>query len=141
MFYVCLSVTADLRKILCWFWAALLYCRPHEAKGPARPETRNRAPFHRKLPSKIAPLLQKYCYDCHGDGMDKGGVALDSYRDLTALLADRKTWGRVEENLRNHVMPPGRKRRSQRRPNAIGSQRGFRGTCFSVIVIAPIRAV
>ncbi|HEX5218093.1 MAG TPA: hypothetical protein VFZ59_00875, partial [Verrucomicrobiae bacterium] len=23
------------------------------------------------------PLFKQYCYDCHGDGMDKGNLALD----------------------------------------------------------------
>ena len=27
----------------------------------------------------VTPLLQKYCYECHGDGMDKAGLPLDSY--------------------------------------------------------------
>jgi hypothetical protein len=28
---------------------------------------------------KIEPLLQDYCYDCHGDGADKGDFVLDEY--------------------------------------------------------------
>jgi len=32
--------------------------------------------FHKQ----IEPLLKEYCYDCHGDGMNKGGVAWDGFK-------------------------------------------------------------
>lgn len=54
----------------------------------------------------VQPLLEKYCYDCHGEGMKKGGLALDVYADEAAILKDRTTWEHVLNNLRDHVMPP-----------------------------------
>ncbi|MBC7367308.1 MAG: hypothetical protein H7343_10955 [Undibacterium sp.] len=33
---------------------------------------------------EITPLLMKYCYDCHGDGVSKAGLALDSYESPRA---------------------------------------------------------
>ncbi|MFT7302048.1 MAG: hypothetical protein ACI8UZ_000884 [Akkermansiaceae bacterium] len=62
--------------------------------------------FHKK----IAPLLQDYCYDCHGDGADKGDFTLDEYRNTSALLDDRKVWLRIWENLRTEMMPPPKKK-------------------------------
>src|SRR5436190_9655668 len=58
----------------------------------------------------IKPLLVKYCYDCHGDGMKKGGLALDKFKDETAAIADRNTWEMVLENVHSHVMPPQKKK-------------------------------
>ncbi len=55
---------------------------------------------------QVAPVLQTYCYDCHGDGKHKGGVALDKYPDATAVLADRKTWETVLHHVRSREMPP-----------------------------------
>jgi len=50
----------------------------------------------------VKPLLQDYCYKCHGNGKKKGGLALDA----VATLQDQKTWGHVLENLRTGEMPP-----------------------------------
>jgi mono/diheme cytochrome c family protein len=59
--------------------------------------------------AKVLPLLKTYCYDCHGDGADKGGVSLDSFTNFTALTADRKLWLGVWQNLETQMMPPAKK--------------------------------
>ena len=41
---------------------------------------------------EIKPLLQDYCYDCHGDGSSKGDLAMDDFQDLTAHLNDLGHW-------------------------------------------------
>jgi mono/diheme cytochrome c family protein len=55
---------------------------------------------------KVKPLLEQYCYGCHGNGKHKGDLALDDYKDLAAVLKDRKRWALVMKNLENHEMPP-----------------------------------
>src|SRR5579872_2889284 len=30
-------------------------------------------------PAQVQKILTTYCYDCHGDGMEKGKVAFDSF--------------------------------------------------------------
>ena len=55
---------------------------------------------------EIKPLLVNYCFDCHGDGMDKGGVSLDSFASNEEMLADRAIWLRVLKNTRADIMPP-----------------------------------
>lgn len=57
----------------------------------------------------ILPLLQEYCFDCHGDGSDNGGLAFDSYQNLVTLIADRKLWKKVDQFTGSHVMPPVKK--------------------------------
>ncbi|MDZ4695905.1 MAG: hypothetical protein SGI86_12220 [Deltaproteobacteria bacterium] len=37
---------------------------------------------------KVLPILVRHCYDCHGDGSSKGGVAFDGAAGKT-LTADR----------------------------------------------------
>ncbi len=54
----------------------------------------------------VQPLLETYCYKCHGHGKKKGGLALDAFPTPEAALADEKTWGHVLENLRTGEMPP-----------------------------------
>lgn len=53
----------------------------------------------------IQPVLDQYCYDCHGYGSDKGGVVLDGF-DSAAALRDHKLWLRALKNVRSHIMPP-----------------------------------
>lgn len=55
----------------------------------------------------IEPLLAAYCYDCHGDGMDKGSVELTDYAHLEELFGDRRLWEGVYDNLEGNLMPPG----------------------------------
>ncbi|MFK5924175.1 MAG: DUF1592 domain-containing protein [Verrucomicrobiota bacterium] len=54
----------------------------------------------------VEPVLIERCYDCHGDGMDKGGIALDEYADELELVSDKKMWAAVYDNLEKHLMPP-----------------------------------
>jgi hypothetical protein len=53
----------------------------------------------------VQPILEKYCYDCHGNGVTKGGVQLDGFDTATALQ-DHKLWLRALKNVRSRVMPP-----------------------------------
>ena len=55
---------------------------------------------------KIEPLLQDYCYDCHGDGASKGDFVLDDFTSTAALLQNQHVWLRIWENLRTQIMPP-----------------------------------
>jgi mono/diheme cytochrome c family protein len=54
----------------------------------------------------VLPLLQKYCYECHGEGMSSGDLELDSYKTLTDIRNDTKTWQKVIQYARTQTMPP-----------------------------------
>lgn len=60
------------------------------------------AKFHRT----IEPLLTKYCYDCHGNGLNKGKVSFDEFASDAELLARRDLWLAVLKNVRAGLMPP-----------------------------------
>src|SRR5215203_209138 len=34
----------------------------------------------------VEPILSKYCYDCHGNGIEKGGVSFDEYTKPDELI-------------------------------------------------------
>ncbi len=55
---------------------------------------------------EVTPLLQKYCYDCHGDGAHKAGLALDDYETVADVYAARPKWEAVLRNVSRHEMPP-----------------------------------
>ena len=64
--------------------------------------------FHQK----VEPILSQYCYDCHGDGMHKGGIAFDELKTEAAIL-DQELWLKVIKNVRAGLMPPEKKARPQ----------------------------
>ena len=63
----------------------------------------------KRFRESIEPLLADYCYDCHGDGSDKGDVQLDAFSGYDALVKDKRFWKRVWENLHSQTMPPAQK--------------------------------
>jgi hypothetical protein len=75
--------------------------------GSAEPRASAAARFR----SDIKPLLVQYCYDCHGDGMDKGKVAFDGFKSDAELVGQHELWLAVLKNLRAGLMPPEKKPR------------------------------
>lgn len=55
---------------------------------------------------EILPLLENYCFSCHGEGISKGDFAMDEFKDLSAHLNDRDHWLPVWHNIRSQIMPP-----------------------------------
>ncbi len=55
---------------------------------------------------QILPMLEDYCYDCHGDGAKKGDLALDKYTSLTEHLRNTDLWYTVWKNVASQMMPP-----------------------------------
>ncbi|MBI2947732.1 MAG: DUF1592 domain-containing protein [Verrucomicrobia bacterium] len=83
-------------------WAALMF----QAQISVAAEPRAEASFRKD----IQPILQEYCYDCHGDGTKKGEIAFDELKSGDALL-NRELWWKVLKNLRAGIMPPEKKPR------------------------------
>lgn len=59
--------------------------------------------------SKVQPLLETYCYDCHADGANKGKVAFDEFKSPEELLEKRDLWAMALKNVRAGIMPPEKK--------------------------------
>lgn len=80
-------------------WLALYastFAMPADAQVPESPE----------YATHIRPLLETLCYDCHGYGADEGGVQFDAADSNEALIANRKLWGKVWDNVLTGTMPP-----------------------------------
>src|SRR4051794_23701189 len=70
-----------------------------------------RNPRAGEFDAKIKPLLSEHCYDCHGDGMNKGSVVLDEFKSERDAAAATDLWARVLKNVRAGLMPPEKKAR------------------------------
>lgn len=71
--------------------------------GSTPADTRTASP---RYTEEIQPLLEQYCYACHGLGAKKGGVTLDAFDDEEAAKGETKLWLAVLENVRSGLMPP-----------------------------------
>jgi len=58
----------------------------------------------------INPILEDHCYECHGDGYNKGKVAFDEL-ETNAEILDKDLWLRVLVNTRAGLMPAEQKPR------------------------------
>ncbi len=54
----------------------------------------------------VEPILKANCYDCHGDGAHKAGLAFDELTTKDDLLHNPQLWWKVLRNTRSHIMPP-----------------------------------
>ncbi len=59
---------------------------------------------------KVEPIFATFCYDCHGDGMDKGDFAMDDYESLKGHFDNMGMWFEVWKNTRAALMPPADKK-------------------------------
>ena len=64
---------------------------------------------------QVLPLLEEYCIDCHGDGVDKGDLVLDEWKSAEERDTDYHVWKEVLSNVALNIMPPP-KRKSQPTP-------------------------
>jgi hypothetical protein len=62
-------------------------------------------------PKDVQHVLSTYCYDCHGDGMEKGKVSFDQFTTREEMLGRRDLWMAAVKNLRAGIMPPEKKPR------------------------------
>lgn len=98
-----MTLSINLREV--WHpWALLVAAVSSLAHGTAE-EATGLAEFH----NEIAPVLENYCFDCHGDGASKGKVTLDEFENDQAILENRELWLHVLKNLRTGLMPPRKK--------------------------------
>ena len=51
-------------------------------------------------------FLELHCYDCHGDGAQKGGLAMDELSDELSDPAVFVKWERIYDRALNGEMPP-----------------------------------
>lgn len=79
------------------FFGLAIFCRPalgEEAGGATR------------FRNDVRPILENYCYGCHGYGEKKGNRTLDEFDSDEALLGNIELWETVLKNVRAGLMPP-----------------------------------
>ena len=62
--------------------------------------------FDTRYKNQIAPLLARYCTDCHGSAKKKGGVRLDEPVTLATMISGAEKWQTLLEQVTTAQMPP-----------------------------------
>ncbi len=75
------------------------------AESPAAAGTAPAAAVAEDFHKNIKPLLEKHCYDCHGDGESKGKLAFDQLGPDKEMLARTDVWVAVLKNVQAGLMP------------------------------------
>jgi hypothetical protein len=57
-------------------------------------------------PPRAQVLFERYCYDCHGDGLRRGGFALDKIFESDQPGEHRHHWEQAWKIVRHELMPP-----------------------------------
>ena len=64
------------------------------------------APVSTSAAANPAKLFEQYCFECHGDGVDKGGLALDALLAAGPNETNRFQWVKAWTIVRHGFMPP-----------------------------------
>lgn len=66
-------------------------------------------PSAEEFRKEVQPVLERYCYDCHADGVNKGEIAFDTLKPGVDDSVNQDLWWKVLKNVRAGLMPPARK--------------------------------
>jgi hypothetical protein len=56
--------------------------------------------------TKLLPLLDRYCVECHMEGGAEAGIAFDQFEREADAFKKGRTWLRVLDALESRIMPP-----------------------------------
>lgn len=73
--------------------------------GPSGGDPPPPEPLPLEMPA-VQALLTAHCADCHGDGADEGGFAIENLAELSTLVSDFDTWQVVRQRIHDMEMPP-----------------------------------
>ncbi len=93
--------STDPRWVGYVFWVGALLLTSFPAPCPA-----DELPGAVHFRERVQPILEKYCYNCHGNGESEGNRTLDAFASDEALLKDTGLWWAVMKNVRTGIMPP-----------------------------------
>lgn len=87
----------------CVYLLAALWCVPASDPVAANP---NEVAWKADFNTKVLPLLDAHCLDCHGSGDPEGGFDIEQYGDGAAALEHLDDWERIIKRVRLGEMPP-----------------------------------
>jgi len=91
-----------------------LLSAPTSENGNAPAHPPQDKPIFATWKKDIKPMLEHYCYDCHGDGHHKGKLDMDEFSDLAEMRKNPRIWEHIQARIDYHLMPPPDKEQPKR---------------------------
>jgi hypothetical protein len=73
---------------------------------PAGADQGQASPHDREFDTQIRPLLESYCFTCHGPKKQKAKVDLSTARTEADLARNQLMWMSAVKQVKTHAMPP-----------------------------------
>jgi hypothetical protein len=67
---------------------------------------KTKLPPAEEFEKEIRPVLEKYCFECHGEKKHKGDLNLESFDSLDKIHSAQDTWETIFERVYAYEMPP-----------------------------------
>ncbi|MBK7404651.1 MAG: DUF1592 domain-containing protein [Phycisphaerales bacterium] len=64
------------------------------------------ARLEQRLATDIVPLMEQYCYRCHGAAKSKGDIRFEGVASMPDIMAMADDWETARDRLTTHEMPP-----------------------------------
>src|SRR5687767_15123370 len=64
------------------------------------------SPFDRRFTQDVTPVLEKYCFSCHGGAQPASMLDLTAFDDAGEIVAGYGVWEHVAQRLEAGEMPP-----------------------------------
>lgn len=87
--------------------------------------------------NKVVPFLESYCYGCHNNKDNAGGVSLEGVETTAHAKKDRKTWEMVERVLMDGSMPPKERKKQPKKDEKATVAAYLGGTLLKVSCVGP----
>jgi hypothetical protein len=71
-----------------------------------RPAAARETPRRDAFQTQVAPLLERYCFECHSKEKSEAGLAFDRFDNQEKAVKAGRTWLRVRDALQGRIMPP-----------------------------------
>jgi len=77
---------------------------PAAAPVPAKMDV-SPAALAASFKTTVSPMMQQYCFECHGNGNHKGDMTLDAFKTVEDVQKNRGQWEEILKDLRTGAMP------------------------------------
>jgi hypothetical protein len=59
-----------------------------------------------RFESSVRPILEKQCFQCHGEKVQTAGVNFSVFNDGATAARSPELWHKVRDRISSHLMPP-----------------------------------
>lgn len=92
------QAVAQVLFVTTWIAGAFLF--------PATAQAADQAELEKKFVEEVRPLVDRFCFRCHGNEKQKGGINFESYENFDQIKGRLDLWENAFERIQSYEMPP-----------------------------------